>query len=59
MNVPGGWAEGWLQPIRPPVPGRRVHRPDLRQHEDMPGLPSRLGGERIDIDADGNVVGLF
>jgi formate--tetrahydrofolate ligase len=25
----------------------------------MPGLPSRPGGERIDIDPDGNVVGLF
>jgi formate--tetrahydrofolate ligase len=25
----------------------------------MPGLPSRPGGERIDIDADGQVVGLF
>jgi formate--tetrahydrofolate ligase len=25
----------------------------------MPGLPSRPGGENIDIDADGNVVGLF
>jgi formate--tetrahydrofolate ligase len=25
----------------------------------MPGLPSRPGGERIDIDADGNVMGLF
>ena len=25
----------------------------------MPGLPSRLGGEKIDIDADGNIVGLF
>ncbi len=25
----------------------------------MPGLPSRPGGERIDIDADGNTVGLF
>ncbi len=25
----------------------------------MPGLPSRPGGERIDIDAEGNVVGLF
>ncbi len=25
----------------------------------MPGLPSRPGGERIDIDANGNVVGLF
>jgi formyltetrahydrofolate synthetase len=25
----------------------------------MPGLPSRPGGEKIDIDANGNVVGLF
>jgi formyltetrahydrofolate synthetase len=25
----------------------------------MPGLPSRPGGEKIDIDADGHVVGLF
>ncbi len=25
----------------------------------MPGLPSRPGGESIDIDADGNIVGLF
>ena len=25
----------------------------------MPGLPSRPGGENIDIDADGNVIGLF
>jgi formate--tetrahydrofolate ligase len=25
----------------------------------MPGLPSKPGGERIDIDSDGNVVGLF
>jgi formate--tetrahydrofolate ligase len=25
----------------------------------MPGLNSRPGGERIDIDDDGNVVGLF
>ena len=25
----------------------------------MPGLPSRPGGEKIDIDADGNIVGLF
>jgi len=25
----------------------------------MPGLPSRPGGEKIDIDRDGNVVGLF
>jgi formate--tetrahydrofolate ligase len=25
----------------------------------MPGLPSKPGGNNIDIDADGNVVGLF
>ena len=25
----------------------------------MPGLPSHPAGEKIDIDADGNVVGLF
>ena len=25
----------------------------------MPGLPSRPGGEKIDIDSDGNIVGLF
>ena len=25
----------------------------------MPGLPSRPGGEKIDIDADGKIVGLF
>jgi len=25
----------------------------------MPGLPSRPGGEGVDIDADGNIVGLF
>jgi formyltetrahydrofolate synthetase len=25
----------------------------------MPGLPSKPGGEKIDIDTDGNVVGLF
>ncbi len=25
----------------------------------MPGLPSQPGGENIDIDADGNIVGLF
>ena len=25
----------------------------------MPGLPSRPGGEKIDVDADGNIVGLF
>ncbi len=31
----------------------------LGEMRTMPGLPSRPGGENIDIDADGNVVGLF
>ncbi|HEY6056516.1 MAG TPA: formate--tetrahydrofolate ligase [Candidatus Limnocylindrales bacterium] len=31
----------------------------LGEMRTMPGLPSRPGGEAIDIDADGNVVGLF
>ena len=25
----------------------------------MPGLPSRPAGEQVDIDAEGNIVGLF
>jgi formate--tetrahydrofolate ligase len=33
--------------------------PLLGEMRTMPGLPSRPGGERIDIDADGNIVGLF
>jgi formate--tetrahydrofolate ligase len=33
--------------------------PLLGEMRTMPGLPSRPGGENIDIDADGNVVGLF
>ncbi len=33
--------------------------PILGDMRTMPGLNSRPGGERIDIDADGNVVGLF
>ncbi len=31
----------------------------LGEMRTMPGLPSRPGGENIDIDAEGNVVGLF
>jgi formate--tetrahydrofolate ligase len=31
----------------------------LGEMRTMPGLPSRPGGESIDIDADGNIVGLF
>ena len=33
--------------------------PLLGDMRTMPGLPSRPGGEGIDIDADGNIVGLF
>ena len=33
--------------------------PLLGEMRTMPGLPSRPGGENIDIDAEGNVVGLF
>jgi formate--tetrahydrofolate ligase len=33
--------------------------PILGDMRTMPGLPSRPGGERIDIDDDGNVTGLF
>jgi formate--tetrahydrofolate ligase len=33
--------------------------PLLGEMRTMPGLPSRPGGEKIDIDADGNIVGLF
>ncbi len=31
----------------------------LGEMRTMPGLPSRPGGEKIDIDAEGNIVGLF
>jgi formate--tetrahydrofolate ligase len=33
--------------------------PLLGEMRTMPGLPSRPGGELIDIDADGNIIGLF
>jgi formate--tetrahydrofolate ligase len=33
--------------------------PLLGEMRTMPGLPSRPGGEKIDIDAAGNIVGLF
>jgi formate--tetrahydrofolate ligase len=33
--------------------------PLLGEMRTMPGLPSRPGGEMVDIDADGNIVGLF
>ena len=33
--------------------------PLLGEMRTMPGLPSKPGGENIDVDADGNIVGLF
>ena len=33
--------------------------PLIGEMRTMPGLPSVPGGEKIDIDADGNIVGLF
>jgi len=33
--------------------------PLLGEMRTMPGLPSRPGGENIDIDDEGNIVGLF
>jgi formyltetrahydrofolate synthetase len=33
--------------------------PILGEMRTMPGLPSKPGGQNIDIDANGNVVGLF
>jgi formate--tetrahydrofolate ligase len=49
------------------VPIREVHlsagagfvTPLLGEMRTMPGLPSHPAGESIDIDADGNIVGLF
>jgi formate--tetrahydrofolate ligase len=49
------------------VPIREVHlsagagfvTPLLGEMRTMPGLPSHPAGETIDIDADGNIVGLF
>jgi len=49
------------------LPVREVHlaagagfiTPLAGEMRTMPGLPSRPGGENIDIDSDGNIVGLF
>jgi formyltetrahydrofolate synthetase len=49
------------------VPIREVHlsagagfvTPLVGEMRTMPGLPSRPGGENIDIDAEGNSIGLF
>ena len=47
-------------PRGPPVRRRRLRHPDLRRHaHDAGPQHASPGGESIDIDADGNVVGLF
>ena len=61
-----------MQRSRAGRPGSRVPIRELRlsagagfvtplcgEMRTMPGLPSVPGGKKIDIDADGNVVGLF
>ena len=46
-------------PRDPPVRRGRLHHAAVRRDADDAGLPSVPGGRNIDIDADGNVVGLF
>ena len=46
-------------PRGPPAAGAGFITPIAGEMRTMPGLNSRPGGERIDIDADGNIVGLF
>jgi formate--tetrahydrofolate ligase len=56
-----GVPKGFRVPIRDVrlAAGAGFVTPVLGDMRLMPGLPSHPGGERIDIDADGNVVGLF
>ena len=56
-----GVPRGFRVPIRDVrlAAGAGFVTPVLGDMRLMPGLPSHPGGERIDIDADGNVVGLF
>jgi formyltetrahydrofolate synthetase len=56
-----GRPTGFRVPIRDVVlaAGAGFVTPLCGEMRTMPGLPSRPGGERIDIDADGNVMGLF
>ncbi len=56
-----GRPEGFRVPVRDVrlSAGAGFVTPLLGEMRTMPGLPSVPGGERIDIDADGNVVGLF
>ena len=56
-----GRPSGFRVPIREVrlAAGAGFVTPLLGDMRTMPGLPSRPGGEKIDIDAAGNVVGLF
>jgi formate--tetrahydrofolate ligase len=56
-----GRPRGFTVPIREMrlLAGAGFITPLCGEMRTMPGLPSRPGGERIDIDADGNIVGLF
>ena len=56
-----GRPSGFTVPIRDVrlSAGAGFITPLVGEMRTMPGLPSRPGGEKIDIDADGNIVGLF
>jgi formate--tetrahydrofolate ligase len=56
-----GRPSGFTVPIRDVrlSAGAGFITPMVGEMRTMPGLPSRPGGEKIDIDADGNIVGLF
>jgi formate--tetrahydrofolate ligase len=56
-----GRPTGFRVPIREVVlsAGAGFVTPLLGDMRTMPGLPSKPGGENIDIDADGNIIGLF
>ena len=56
-----GRPTGWRLPVREMrvAAGAGFIYPICGDMRTMPGLPSRPGGEGVDIDAEGNVVGLF
>jgi len=56
-----GRPTGWRLPIREVrlSAGAGFVTPLAGEMRTMPGLPSRPGGENIDLDADGEIVGLF
>jgi formate--tetrahydrofolate ligase len=56
-----GRPSGFRVPVRDVAlsAGAGFITPLLGDIRTMPGLPSKPGGENIDIDADGNIVGLF